>query len=84
MDKYYKVTVIRGHMGVGYDHATMTFYEKAENLLKAMDKARKHGGVKHSRLPTTAQEITREEFYQNIHTNAYARAGTKGKIFLPQ
>ena len=29
--KYYKVVVMRGHMGSNYDHATMTFYEKAKD-----------------------------------------------------
>lgn len=76
--KYYKITVRRGH--VGYANATITFYEKAKNMLEACDKARKHGGVKHNRLPTEAVEITADEFYANNTSNAYERAGCKGKI----
>ena len=82
--KYYKVVVTRGHMGSNYDHATMTFYEKAKDMISAMDNARKHGGVKHNRLPANAVEITAEEYYANRGSNAYDRAccrKDKGIVF---
>lgn len=77
MNKYYKVVVTRGHMGKGYNHATMTFYECAKNMMEAMDKARQHGGVKHNRIPMNAMEITKEEFDANFGSNAYDRAGCR-------
>lgn len=80
--KYYKVVVTRGHMGAYYQHATMTFYERAENMMSAIDMARKHGGVKHNRLPCQATEITADEYYANRGTNAYERAYCKPtKVF---
>ena len=71
--KYYKVVVMRGHMGSNYDH-----------MISAMDNARKHGGVKHNRLPANAVEITAEEYYANRGSNAYDRAccrKDKGVVF---
>lgn len=72
--RYFKATVVRGHLGVKYNHGTITFYEMARNALEAMDKARAHGGVKHSRIPVNCQEISKEEYLLGMKVNAYDRA----------
>lgn len=77
--RYFKITVIRGHLGTGYSHGTMTFYCKAKNLLEAMDEARRHGGVKHTKMPLNAQECSKEEYEANIKISAYERAHCKGR-----
>lgn len=75
--KFYKVVLKRGHMGSGYNHATITFFEKANNIIDALNNARRHGGVKHDKPPVSVQEISFEEYSQFMHTNAYERAGAK-------
>lgn len=77
--RYFKVTIQRGHMGTGYSHGVLTFYYQARNLLEAMDKAKRQGGVKHGRLPLNACECSREEYEANIHTSAYKRGMCKGQ-----
>lgn len=75
--RYFKITMQRGHVRTGYNHACITFYYKARNLLEAMDFAKRQGGVKHSRLPLNAQEIDEAEYNRGIAVNAYVRAGAK-------
>lgn len=77
--RYFKVTVIRGHLGQGYTHGTLTFYYQARNLLEAMDKAKRQGGVKHDRMPLNACECSKEEYEANIQTSAYVRGHCKPK-----
>lgn len=76
MAKYYKATMERGHVGCGYHNAYITFYYKCNNLIEAMQRAQRQGGVKHTRIPNCV-EITKEEYEANIVTNAYVRAGAK-------
>ena len=51
----------RGHVGIKR-YAIITFYFEAPNALSAMEKGRKMGGVKHSRIPLSCVEITKEEY----------------------
>lgn len=81
MTRYFKFLLIRGHMGSGYTESTITFYETGNNLLEAMDKARRHGGVKHSRIPLNGEEISKAEYEQGMKTNAYDRAGCRKYSF---
>jgi len=78
MKKYYKVTMERGHVGRGYS-AHITFYIWGYNTLQAMDVARKMPGVKHSRLPVSCIEISKEEFdaQKRARANAYETCGAK-------
>lgn len=71
--KYYAVTMERGHVGLGRS-ATITFYYKARDIFEAAAKARKQGGVKHSRFPVACKEVTKEEYCENIKISAYERA----------
>lgn len=75
--KYYKVTVIRGHLGNRYNHGLITFYYVAYNIMHAMALAKKQGGVKHGRMPLNCQEVTKEEYEANRRINAYNRAMCK-------
>lgn len=76
--KYWKVRLTRGHLGRGNNNGLITFYEIGTNALEAWDKARKHGGVKHSSLMNlNAEEISYEEYYEGRKTNAYVRACAK-------
>lgn len=75
--KFYKVVVYRGHMGYEHPDTTITFYERANNILEAISKAQKHGGVKHSKPPLSVEEISYQEFQANKNTNAYEKAGCK-------
>ena len=68
--KYYKVQVLLGHVGKGRGLLTWLYIE-AENLLKAMNKARKFPAVKHSRLPNQAIEITYEEYIEGKEASDY-------------
>lgn len=77
--RYFKVTVVRGHLGQGYGHGTLTFYYQARNLLEAMDRAKKQGGVKHDRMPLNACECSKEEYEANIGVSAYVRGHCKPK-----
>lgn len=77
--RYFKVTVIRGHMGNGYTHGTLTFYYQAKNLLEAMDRAKRQGGVKHNKMPLSACECSRKEYEEGMKYSAYARGRCKGR-----
>lgn len=66
----------RGHVGTK-QYALITFYFEATNALSAMEKGRKMGGVKHSRMPFSCVEITKEEYDLNRKRNAYEAAFAK-------
>lgn len=74
--KYYKVLCERAHVGKGRT-AYITFYYEAENALHATNKAKRQRGTKRSKLPLTCQEVTKEEYLENISTSAYVRAGVR-------
>ncbi len=71
--KFYKVLCPRGHVGTKR-YATITFYFAAQDAWTAMERGRKMGGVKHSRMPLSCVEITQEEYEQNRRRNAYEAA----------
>lgn len=71
--KFYKVLCPRGHVGTKR-YATITFYFAAQDAWTAMERGRKMGGVKHSRMPLSCVEISREEYEQNRYRNAYEAA----------
>lgn len=75
--RYFKVTCVRGHLGTRYQHGTISFYECGKNMLEAMDKARRHGGVKHDKLPLACEEVSKAEYEANIKVSAYVRAKCK-------
>ena len=59
--KFYMVMCHRGHCGNG--HSTeIKFAIRANNLLDAMDKARRMPSVKHTRMAIYGKEITETEF----------------------
>ena len=68
--KFYKVTVERGHMGMGNSLETV-FYFKAHDAYHAMCLARKMPSVKHSKLPLHTVEITEEEYREGRKVSAY-------------
>ena len=72
--KFYKVTVERGHMGVGKALETV-FYFKAQNAYDAMCLAKKMPSVKHQRVPLKTVEITADEYYEGRKTSAYHTNG---------
>lgn len=74
--RYYKVMCPFGHMGTKR-YALITFYFEAPNALAAMEQGRKMGGVKHSRMPLSCLEITKEEYNLNHKRNAYEAAFVK-------
>lgn len=74
--KYYKVLCERAHVGKGRT-AYITFYYEAENALHATNKAKRQRGTKRSKLPLACQEVTKEEYMENISTSAYVRAGVR-------
>ncbi len=70
--KYYKVTCHRGHCGIG--HSTeITFAIKAENLLEAMDRAKRMPSVKHTRAIIQGKEISELEYNEYRKMSAYER-----------
>lgn len=71
--KFYKVLCPRGHVGTKR-YATITFYFAAQDAWTAMERGRKMGGVKHSRMPLSCVEISQEEYEQNRYRNAYEAA----------
>lgn len=77
--KFYKVTVERGHMGMGNSLETV-FYFKAHDAYHAMCLARKMPSVKHSKLPLHTVEITEEEYREGRKVSAYHK--DKQEIFM--
>lgn len=72
--KYYKVTVERGHVGVGNSIETV-FYFKARDAYDAMCLAKKMPSVKHGKVPLKTEEITAEEYYKGRQTSSYHKEG---------
>ena len=78
--KYYRVYVERGHTGRKHYKLDAMFYIKASNLIEAMDVAKAMPGIKHSKCPMMAKEISWEEFCEGKGYNAYFRSGAKGTV----
>lgn len=78
--KYYKVTMVRGHLGAGVDDGTITFYYAVDNAVKAMQLAQRQPGVKHKRLPLACIEVQQEEYNKQRQVSAYKRAKCREKI----
>ena len=73
MKRYFKVMCHRGHCGTG--HSTeIVFAMAAENLLEAMDKARRMPAVKHTRMIISGAEITEAEYLERRRKSAYKLA----------
>ena len=68
--KYYKIQVILGHIGNRKGLPTWLYVE-AENILEAIYRARNFPGVKHSRLPEQAVEISFEEYTAGRESKDY-------------
>ena len=68
--KYYKVQVKLGHVGRCKEISTWV-YVKANDILKAIAKARKIPAVKHSQLPSKAVEITESEYIKGLEEANY-------------
>ena len=71
--RYFKVMVQLGHMGNGKSRETF-LYIRANSILKAMSIAKKTPAVKHSLLPLSIQEITREEYIAGRKEDPYIQA----------
>lgn len=74
--KYFAMTMERGHVGTGNFSQHITFYFSAQNMLHAMDLAKRMPGVKHSRMPM-GREISYEEYCAHRGENAYNTCGAK-------
>lgn len=68
--KYYKVIVTLGHLGKCHGVET-TIYVEATSMMKAVKVAQKLPGVKHSKMPSKAVEITEEEYRKGIESQNY-------------
>lgn len=70
--KFFMVMCHRGHCGVG--HSTeIKFAIRAQNLLEAMDKARRMPSVKHTRMAIYGKEISEAEYNEYRQVSAYER-----------
>lgn len=70
--KYYMVLCHRGHCGTG--HGTeIKFAIRADNLLDAIDKARRMPSVKHTRMAIYGKEISEQEYEEYRAVSAYDR-----------
>lgn len=76
MKRYFKVTCHRGHAGTGRS-TDITFVFMADNLLQAMDKAKRMPSVKHTRMIINGAEITEVEYNDRRHVSAYEKAGVR-------
>lgn len=70
--KFYSITCHRGHCGIGRS-SEITFVFQTNNLLDAMDSAKRMPGVKHTRMIISAKEITEQEYYRYRKISAYDR-----------
>lgn len=70
--KYYMVVCQRGHCGK-YRSVDIKFAEKANNLLEAMDMAKRRPAVKHTKPILRGWEITKEEYEDFRRVSAYNR-----------
>ena len=73
MKRYFKVMCHRGHCGTGRS-TEIVFAMAAENLLEAMDKARRMPAVKHTRMIISGAEITEAEYLERRRRSAYELA----------
>lgn len=72
MKRYWMIMCHRGHCGNG--HSTeIKFAIEANNLLDAMDKARRMPSVKHTRMAIYGKEITEAEYLEYRKVSAYER-----------
>ena len=75
--KYYAITCVRGHQGARNNYALITFYVEAKDIIAAAKVAQRMGGIKHTRMPVSCRQITREEYEFRRKENAYKRAMAK-------
>jgi len=68
--KYYKIQVLLGHLGSGKGMPTWIYIE-ADSMLTAIDLARDFPGVKHSKLPIQAIEISKKNYLKGRETKDY-------------
>lgn len=71
--KCFSVVTKRGHCGSG-NYTTLEFAIEARDAVEASFKAQKMPGVKHTEMPLSAKEISRQEFNELRKTSAYKRA----------
>lgn len=76
MNKFYKVVAERAHLGRG-NTSPITFYFKAENAFHALQKTKHQKGIKRSHIPLLVEEVSEEEYRQNIKISAYVRSGVR-------
>ena len=67
--RYYKIMCHRGHCGRGKS-TEIVFAFAAENLLEAMDKARRMPAVKHTKMIISGREIDAAEYNRRRELNA--------------
>lgn len=74
MVNYYKITTKLGHQGTG-KYKEITFYIKAKDINKAINKALHMPGVKHNNPSSilSASIISEENYKNNITTSAYEK-----------
>ena len=70
--KYYKVQVTLGHLGIGQGLEAWLYIE-SKNMLDAVRRAKNFPGVKHSRLPMMALEISKEEYLEGLKEQNYKK-----------
>lgn len=70
--RYFMVSCERGHLGRGKS-AIIKFAIEADNMIKAMDIAKKMPAVKHTRAILYAREIEKEEYCEYRAISAYNR-----------
>ena len=70
--KYYKVQVTLGHLGKGHGLEAWLYIE-SKNMIEAINRAKRFPGVKHSRLPLKAMEITEEEYLDGLKEQNYKK-----------
>ena len=71
--RFYRVSVKRGHCGAGY-FLPITFAIAANNIVDAMDHAKRMPGVKHDRFILSADEISFREYCVLRKQSAYERS----------
>lgn len=71
MKRYFKITCLRGHGGFNHTATDITFVFESENLLEAMDRAKRMPSVKHTRMIVSGYEISFQEYQKRIKNNAY-------------
>ena len=68
--RYFLVTCVRGHTGKKKG-MEISFAIRANNLVDAIEQARKMPGVKHHRPALYGREITQEEYVLRRNKGAY-------------